>query len=158
MGSIEAHWRTRVSHLYTAQTIWQRGQQAFTDNLYSRRHRLRFDGGLDIAGSSSPLVVPVPMSDPQALDPEEALVSAVSSCHQFIVDSYHDHAEGTMVTNERKKLWLSHIRLNPVAVFSGFKRPTREELVAMHHEAHDECFIANSVRSEITVFVPDDWA
>jgi organic hydroperoxide reductase OsmC/OhrA len=169
MGSIEAHWRTRVSHLYTAQTIWQREQQAFTDKLYSRRHRLRFDGGLDIAGSSSPLVVPVPMSDPQALDPEEALVSAVSSCHmlwflsiaakrRFIVDSYHDHAEGTMVPNERKKLWLAHIRLNPVAEFSGYTRPTREELVTMHHEAHDECFIANSVRSEITVFVPDDWA
>lgn len=157
-----------MTHRYTAQTVWQRGQQPFSDHLYSRRHRLVFDGGLDIPGSSSPQVVPLPMSDPQALDPEEALVSAVSSCHMlwflsiaaqhgFVVDSYHDHAEGTMAHNERKKLWLAQIRLNPVVEFSGVKRPTRDQLVAMHHEAHDECFIASSVRSEVVVLVPDDW-
>lgn len=149
-------------HAYTAETFWERGNQPFTDNRYSRRHLLRFDGGLTVAGSSSPHVVPEPFSDPAAIDPEEALVSALSSCHMlwfldiagrngFVVDAYHDEASGVMTANERKKLWLSSVTLQPKVVFSGAKLPTPADIERMHHEAHDECFIANSVKTDVQV-------
>jgi organic hydroperoxide reductase OsmC/OhrA len=151
-----------VAHTYTAETIWERGEQKFTDNLYSRKHILRFDGGISIAGSSSPLVVPVPFSEPNAIDPEESLVSAISSCHMlwflsiaakngFIVDSYHDTAIGIMKPNERKKYWVSSVTLQPKVIFSGTEIPNSEKISQMHHEAHDECFIANSVKTDIQV-------
>ena len=103
-----------MANTYTAETIWERGEQIFSDNQYSRKHTLRFDGGISIAGSSSPLVVPVPFSEPKAVDPGESLVSSISSCHMlwflsvaakkgFIVDPYHDSAVGIMKPNERKK-------------------------------------------------------
>ena len=149
-------------HTYTAETLWERGDQAFTDNRYSRRHLLRFDGGVTVVGSSSPNVVPLPCSDPNAIDPEEALVSALSSCHMlwfldiaarngFVVDSYHDEASGVMTANERKKLWLSSVTLQPKVVFSGNAQPSAADIERMHHEAHDECFIANSVKSDVQV-------
>jgi len=151
-----------MAHTYTAQTIWERGEQKFSDNLYSRKHTLRFDGGISIAGSSSPLVVPVPYSEPNAVDPEESLVSAISSCHMlwflsiaakngFIVDSYHDSAVGIMKPNERKKYWVSSVTLQPKVLFSGEQIPSKEKIEEMHHEAHDECFIANSVKTDIQV-------
>lgn len=113
-----------MAHTHTAEIFWERGKQTFTDQRYSRRHWLRFDGGLEVPGSSSPQVVPVPASDPQALDPEEALVSAISSCHMlwflsiaaregFVVDSYHDQAVGTMRPNARHKLWMASVALHP---------------------------------------------
>lgn len=149
-------------HTYTAETLWERGDQHFLDQRYSRKHLLRFDGGITVAGSSSPHVVPVPYSDPGAIDPEEALVSALSSCHMlwflgiaarngFVVDSYHDEAVGVMTANERKKLWLSSVTLQPKIVFSGASLPTPADIDRMHHEAHDECFIANSVKSDVQV-------
>lgn len=149
-------------HTYTAETFWERGTQPFLDKRYSRRHLLRFDGGLTVAGSSSPHVVPLPCSDPSAIDPEEALVSALSSCHMlwfldiasrhgFVVDSYHDEASGVMTANERRKLWLSSVTLSPKVVFSGAALPTPAEIERMHHEAHDECFIANSVKTDVQV-------
>lgn len=149
-------------HTYTAETLWERGTQPFLDKRYSRRHLLRFDGGLAVAGSSSPHVVPTPYSDPSAIDPEEALVSSLSSCHMlwfldiasrngFVVDSYHDEAVGVMAPNERKKLWLSSVTLRPKVVFSGDSLPTAADIERMHHEAHDECFIANSVKTDVQV-------
>ncbi len=149
-------------HAYTAETLWERGDQPFTDNRYSRRHLLRFDGGITVTGSSSPHVVPEPFSDPGAIDPEEALVSAISSCHMlwfldiaarngFVVDSYHDEASGVMTANERKKLWLSSVTLRPKVMFSGASLPMPADIDRMHHEAHDECFIANSVRTDVQV-------
>lgn len=149
-------------HTYTAETLWERGSQPFLDKRYSRRHLLRFDGGLTVAGSSSPHVVPEPFSDPAAIDPEEALVSALSSCHMlwfldiaarhgFVVDSYHDEASGVMTANERRKLWLSSVTLKPKVVFSGARLPTPADIGRMHHEAHDECFIANSVKTDVQV-------
>lgn len=149
-------------HTYTAETLWERGTQPFLDGRYSRKHLLRFDGGITVAGSSSPQVVPTPCSDPNAIDPEEALVSALSSCHMlwfldiaarngFIVDSYHDEAFGVMTANERKKLWLSSVTLRPMVAFSGALVPTAADIERMHHEAHDECFIANSVRTDVQV-------
>jgi len=149
-------------HTYTAETLWERGDQVFTDNRYSRRHLLRFDGGITVAGSSSPHVVPVPYSDAGAIDPEEALVSALSSCHMlwflgiaarngFVIDSYHDEAFGVMTANERKKLWLSSVTLQPKVVFSGTSLPSPADIERMHHEAHDECFIANSVKTDVQI-------
>lgn len=145
---------------YTAATIWVRGDQDFLGNRYSRRHVLRFDGGLDIPGSSSPHVVPVPYSDTSAVDPEEMFVSSLSSCHmlwflsiaakrRFAVDSYSDVAVGVMEKNSDGKQAMSLITLNPEVEFSGDKLPSRAELDKMHQQAHEQCFIANSVKSDV---------
>ena len=145
---------------YFAEVLWVRGDQPFVDNRYSRRHLLRFDGGLEVPGSSSPHVVPQPMSDASAVDPEEAFVSALSSCHMlwflsiaakrgFCVDRYFDAAVGEMHRNSAGKLAMTLVTLRPRVDFSGDPKPTREQLDAMHHEAHEQCFIANSVRTEV---------
>lgn len=145
---------------YTAETIWLRGDQDFLGNRYSRRHTVRFDGGLEVPGSSSPHVVPVPWSDTSAVDPEEMFVASLSSCNMlwflafaakrgFEVDSYRDAAVGVMEKNEQGKLVMSVVTLRPDIRFSGERQPTRAELDQLHHRAHEECFIANSVRSEV---------
>ena len=145
---------------YEAEVIWERAGQPFLDNRYSRKHLLRFDGGVEIAGSSSPHVVPPPMSEAAAVDPEEMFVASLSSCHmlwflscaikrKFRVDAYHDRAVGVMARNEQRKLVITSVTLRPEVHFSGERTPTREELEAMHHEAHDECFIANSVKTDV---------
>ncbi len=150
-----------MAHQYTAEILWERGDQTFTDNRYSRRHTIRLDGGLEVAGSSSPLVVPLPYSDPAAMDPEEAFVASLSSCHMlwffsiavragFCVDRYADHAVGVMAANEKRKFWVSRVTLRPAVTFSGCQ-PTADELADMHHQAHEECFIANSVKTEVVV-------
>ncbi len=150
-----------MAHQYTAEILWERGDQTFTDNRYSRRHTIRLDGGLEVAGSSSPLVVPLPYSDPAAMDPEEAFVASLSSCHMlwffsiavragFCVDRYADHAVGVMAANEKRKFWVSRVTLRPAVTFSG-RQPTADELADMHHQAHEECFIANSVKTEVVV-------
>lgn len=151
-----------MAHLYTAETIWDRGNQVFSDDKYSRQHLLRFDGGIEVLGSSSPQVVPLPMSVEAAIDPEEAFVSAISSCHMLwflgiaaerghVVDRYHDQAEGIMKRNAQGKVAVTHVTLRPLIVFSGTKLPTADDIAAMHHEAHEACFIANSVKTEIVV-------
>jgi hypothetical protein len=145
---------------YTAEILWLRGEQAFTDNRYSRRHAVRFDGGVEMPGSSSPHVVPLPMSDASAVDPEEAFVASLSSCHmlwflaiaakrRFRVDRYFDAAVGTMGRNAEGREAMLTVTLRPEVLFSGEHLPTREELADMHHKAHDECFIANSVKTEV---------
>ncbi len=147
---------------YTAEVLWEREDQTFVDNRYSRRHRIRFDGGIEIAGSSSPHVVRVPFSDPAAVDPEEAFVASLSSCHmlwflaiaarhQFQIDRYRDEAIGVMAKNAEGRLAMTIVTLRPDVVFSGEVLPSRDEILAMHHEAHEECFIANSVRTEVRV-------
>jgi len=147
---------------YVAEIIWERGDAAFTDNRYPRRHRWRFDGGLELAGSSSPHSVPVPLSDPAAIDPEEALVAALSSCHmlwylaiaakrRFRVDHYRDRAVGVLSKNAAGKFWVSSVTLHPEVRFSGDTLPSREQIEAMHHSAHQECYIANSVSSQIRI-------
>ena len=148
-------------HLYTAQVQWERGEQPFTDNRYSRAHRWRFDGGAEVAGSSSPLSVRVPMSDPSAVDPEEAFVASLSSCHmlfflgfaaeeKFRVDSYSDPAEGVMEKNAEGKVAMTRVTLRPKVVFSGERTPSREDLDHLHHRAHEACYIANSVKTEVS--------
>ena len=145
---------------YTAEILWQRGDQDFLANAYSRRHAMRFDGGAEVPGSSSPHVVPLPFSDAAAVDPEEAFVASLSSCHmlwfltmavkrKFIVDRYFDAASGTMDKNAEGKLAITVVTLRPEVTFSGDTLPTREQIEHMHHRAHEECFIANSVKTEV---------
>jgi organic hydroperoxide reductase OsmC/OhrA len=148
-------------HEYGAEVQWQRApHEAFTDNRYSRKHRLRFDGGTEVPGSSSPLVVPLPMSDAAAVDPEEAFVASLAACHMLwflslaaqqghVVDSYRDAAIGAMTKNAAGKLWISSVTLRPAVRFGGERQPSAEALLQLHHRAHEECFIANSVKSEV---------
>ena len=154
---------------YGAQLLWLRGEQDFLGNRYSRRHLLRFDGGVEIAASSSPHVVPVPMSDPAAVDPEEAFVAALASCHllwflsiaarrKFCVDSYADSPLSVMPRNSEDKLAMTIVTLRPQVAFSSSRLPTPAEVVEIHHQAHAECFIANSVKTEVRcepVLVPE---
>jgi organic hydroperoxide reductase OsmC/OhrA len=145
---------------YTAEVLWLREDQDFLSNQYSRRHRLRFDGGAEVLGSSSPHVVPLPLSDAAGVDPEEAFVASLSSCHmlwflsiaarrRFCVDRYRDAAVGVMGKNAEGKLAMLTVTLKPAITFSGERAPTREQIALMHHEAHDACFIANSVKTEV---------
>lgn len=145
---------------YVAEVLWQRDGQDFLDNRYSRKHLLRFDGGVEVAGSSSPHVVPLPMSDAAAIDPEEAFVASLSSCHmlwflsiaakhRFCVDRYQDAAVGVMAQNDQGKMAMTVVTLRPAVTFSGEHQPTRDQIEALHHEAHEACYIANSVKSEV---------
>ena len=147
-------------HLATVE--WSRDGQAFSDNLYARAHDWRFDGGAVVRGSSAPSSVPVPMSDPAAVDPEEALVAAVSSCHMlfflgyaaklgFVVDRYRDDAMGILGRDERGKMSITAITLRPEAAFSGDVQPDAAAIGDLHHRAHEACYIANSIRAPVTV-------
>jgi len=147
---------------HVAVITWDRFDAAFTDNRYSRAHRWTFDGGATIAASSSPHVVPVPLSDPLGVDPEEAFVASLSSCHMlwflsiaagrgFTVDTYEDHAVGTMARNAEGRPAMTRVVLRPSIAFSGASLPTADDIAAMHDEAHHSCFIANSVRTEVVV-------
>lgn len=152
-----------MSHRYTARVAWRREADAkFTDNRYSRGHEWSFDGGVKVPASSSPLTVRAPFSVESAVDPEEALVASASSCHMlwflflaakagFVVDRYEDDAVGVMEKNPAGKVAITRITLKPRIDFAGDKRPTAEELAHLHHEAHEECFIANSLKSEVVV-------
>ena len=148
-----------MSH-YTAQILWERDGDDFVRNRYSRRHLTRFDGGAQVVGSSSPHVVPAPQSDPAGVDPEEAFVASLSSCHMlwflstaarsgFCVDSYTDNAQGVMTRNAAGKMAMTQVTLRPDVLFSGAKQPTREQLDELHHKAHEECYIANSVTTDV---------
>jgi organic hydroperoxide reductase OsmC/OhrA len=149
-------------HKYEATISWKRDDQKFSDNRYSRAHEWTFDGGARIAASSSPLSVPEPMSVAANVDPEEALVAATSSCHMLfflyiagkrglIVDSYVDRAFGVMEKNSAGKVAITRIILRPEIGFAGEHRPTANELDAIHHESHDQCFIANSIKAEVII-------
>lgn len=146
---------------FTATIRWARDTQPFADNRYSRAHRWEFDGGLQVPASSSPLSVPLPMSDAAAVDPEEALVAAVSSCHMLfflslaqqaglVVDSYRDDAVGTLGRNAAGKLAMTKIALRPAIAFAG-RQPDAAQLAALHHSAHDKCYIANSISADVVV-------
>lgn len=147
---------------HTATVVWQRaGDAKFTDNRYSRGHRWEFDGGAVVPASSSPAVVPVPLSDPAGVDPEEAFVASLSSCHMlwflffaakggFIVDSYRDEAVGHMEKSADGSQWMSSVVLKPAITFSG-NAPDAAALAKMHDQAHHACFIANSVKTVVTV-------
>ena len=146
---------------HAARLLWQRDPaEPFVDQRYSRRHTWHFDGGAVVPGSSSPSVVRLPFSDAAAVDPEEALVAAASSCHLlwflslaadagWCVDRYEDDAVGRMGRDERGRAAITRIVLRPRVNFSGEKRPDDAAIAQLHHAAHEACFIANSLRSEI---------
>jgi len=140
--------------------LWNRDGAAFTDNRYSRGHRWQFDGGVDVPASSSPKVVPLPLSVAAAVDPEEAFVVSLSSCHMlwflstaarrgFVVDRYRDEAVGVMAKDSSGKLAMTRVTLHPEVHFGGDRRPTADEVLAMHHESHEQCFIARSVKTDV---------
>jgi organic hydroperoxide reductase OsmC/OhrA len=141
---------------------WKCNGPDFLKGRYSREHTWSFDGGFVVPASSSPSVVPVPMSNPANVDPEEAFVAAVSSCHmltflflacqaQFQIDRYEDDAVGVMTKNEQGVPWVSTITLRPKIAYNGTKQPTASELEALHHKAHEQCFIAASIKTQVTV-------
>jgi organic hydroperoxide reductase OsmC/OhrA len=147
---------------HKATILWKASGGEFTQGRFSREHDWTFDGGLTVPASASPAVVPAPLSNPANIDPEEAFVAAISSCHMltflhlarlagFRIDSYQDHAVGRTTPNERRVPWVSTVTLNPNIVFSGDKQPTPEQLAALHHSAHDGCFISQSVKTEVKV-------
>jgi organic hydroperoxide reductase OsmC/OhrA len=147
-------------HRYTATVTWTRGTAPFTDLRYSRAHRWQFDGGLDVLASSSPQHVRIPLSDPAGVDPEEAFVAALSSCHLltflyiaakrgFTVDAYADDAEGVMGENAQGRLAITRVVLRPRVTYVS--APDAATEAAMHHQAHEECYIANSVRTDVLV-------
>jgi organic hydroperoxide reductase OsmC/OhrA len=150
-------------HEYGATVAWQRASDAkFTDNRYSRAHQWSFDGGAVVPASSSPHVVPVPLSDAAAVDPEEAFVASLSACHMlfflfhaarkgYVVERYEDAALGTMGKNAEGRTAMLKVVLRPQIRWAGDKRPSAEELDAMHHQSHLDCFIANSVRTEVAI-------
>jgi organic hydroperoxide reductase OsmC/OhrA len=146
---------------HVVEVIWERNG-SFLNRQYSRAHLWRFDGGALVRGSSSPDVVRLPFSDPSAVDPEEAFVAALSSCHMlwfldlvardgYVVEKYVDCAEGHMGSSTDNKLWLSRVLLSPAVSFSGARIPTDDAVIDLHHRAHQECFLANSVKSEIVI-------
>jgi organic hydroperoxide reductase OsmC/OhrA len=148
-----------MSH-HVAELAW-RSDGAFTSGRYSRRHELSFDGGAVVPGSSSPDVVPAPLSDPAAVDPEELLVASAASCHMlwFLdlarragldVVSYRDRAEGEMGRDAAGRTAIVRITLRPDIAFAG-AAPDAATLERLHHDAHARCFIANSLTSEIVI-------
>jgi len=149
-----------ATHEYQARIHWERGAAPFTDNRYSRGHRWHFDGGVEVPASSSPHTVRVPLSVAAAVDPEEALVASLSSCHMlwflslaasggFRVDEYTDDAIGVMGKNAAGRIAMLRVTLRPRVVFSGERLPSRADIAQLHHRAHEECFIANSVTTEV---------
>jgi organic hydroperoxide reductase OsmC/OhrA len=148
---------------YTAAVRWRRRpSERFLDGRYSRAHQWAFDGGAVVPASSSPHVVRTPFSDPAGVDPEEALVASLSSCHMlffldfakqasFVVERYEDDAEGIMAADPAGRVSMTVVTLRPRIVFSGDKRPRHADIDALHHKAHDACYIANSVKSEVRI-------
>ncbi|HHF2969316.1 TPA: OsmC family protein [Vibrio diabolicus] len=152
---------------HSALIEWHReADEVFSDNQYSRAHIWKFDGGLQVPASPSPHVVPLPLSVEENVDPEEAFVAALSSCHmlvflsiaakrRYVVDRYLDEAVGELTKGENGKEWVSKVTLNPKITFAGGDQPTRSQLEKMHHMAHENCFIANSVKTEVTTLIAD---
>ena len=147
---------------HIASVRWVRGDAAFTDQRYSRAHEWRFDGGLRVPAAASPHVVPPECTDAGAVDPEEALVAAASSCHMlwflslaarrgFVVDEYADAAAGTLARDERGRQAITRIVLRPAVRFAAGRAPDAAALAKLHHDAHEACYIANSLRGEIAV-------
>jgi organic hydroperoxide reductase OsmC/OhrA len=141
---------------------WKRNGPDFLKGRYSREHTWSFDGGVTVPASPSPSVVPVPWSNPANVDPEEAFVASVSSCHMltflflaardgFEVASYRDEAVGVMTKNAHGVPWVSLITLRPQIAYEGEKRPDAAAETDLHHRAHEQCFIANSIKTEVKV-------
>jgi organic hydroperoxide reductase OsmC/OhrA len=151
-----------MSHEYKAKIEWKLSGPNFVKGQYSREHTWAFDGGITVPASPAPSSVPTPWSNAANVDPEEAFVAAISSCHMlvflwlasrdgFTVTSYVDDALGVMTKNERGVLWVSAVTLNPQIQWSGERVPTDDEVAKLHHRAHEGCYIANSIKTEVRV-------
>jgi organic hydroperoxide reductase OsmC/OhrA len=149
-------------HQHTATIRWERDGAAFSDRRYRRAHTWSFDGGAEVQASSSPLVVRLPFSDPSAVDPEEAFIASVSSCHMlffldyaaqahFVVDGYVDVATGTMGKTGDGREYVETIVLAPHITFSGPLQPTPNDIAALHERAHHDCYIANSIKTKVVI-------
>jgi organic hydroperoxide reductase OsmC/OhrA len=147
---------------HTAQVSWTRGGARFTDGRYSRGHAWRFDGGAEVAASSSLHSVPLPYSRPEAVDPEEAFVASISSCHMLwflsiaakhgqTVEEYVDEAEGFLERDGEGRMSMTRVVLRPRIVFAADHVPSTPDIASMHDEAHHACYIANSVKTVITI-------
>lgn len=148
---------------YSATISWSlRDEEKFTDNRYTRAHCWHFDGGETVRASSSPQVVPLPYSDESAVDPEEAFIASLSSCHMlwflsiaakrgFVVEQYKDKVNGVMQKNVEGKSAITKVTLRPEVHYAKGNQPTEKEELDIHHEAHEQCFIANSVKTDIKV-------
>jgi organic hydroperoxide reductase OsmC/OhrA len=148
---------------YEAKVVWQRGSdEPFTLGRYSRAHDWLFDGGAHVRGSASPHSVRPPLSDPSAVDPEEAFVAALSSCHMlfflwlaaqrgFAVISYEDRAVGVMNKDANGREWVAQVTLRPDVAFDGPQRPSPAQVETLHHDSHERCYIANSVKTDVRV-------
>jgi organic hydroperoxide reductase OsmC/OhrA len=147
---------------HKAKIEWKGATPDYRLGKYTREHTWRFDGGIAVPASASPSVVPAPWSNPAHVDPEEAFVASVSSCHMltdlhearragFQIDSYEDEAVGEMTKNERGVPWISVVTLNPTIVYGGDKRPSHEQEAELHHKAHEGCFISQSVKTDVKV-------
>ncbi len=150
-----------AEHQYRASVVWQGADAAsFADNTYSRKHQWHFDGGVTVPASSAPAVVPPPMSAEDAVDPEEAFVASLSSCHMlfflayaakkgYVVTMYSDDAVGTMGCNEEGRIAMLEVILRPTIEWSGHHRPDAEAIAGLHERAHHACYIANSVKTRV---------
>lgn len=148
---------------YFATVSWnKKTSEPFVDNKYSRVHQWKFDGGAVIEASSSPHVVPLPYSCEANVDPEEAFIASLSSCHmlfflsfaanrKYTVESYIDEATGIMQIDSNKRMSMTDVTFQPKIIFSGDKQPTKEQIDRIHHNAHKQCFIANSVKTKIHI-------
>jgi organic hydroperoxide reductase OsmC/OhrA len=153
---------------HTATISWTRtADEIFTDGKYSRVHRWKFDGGAELDASASPHVVPIPQSDPSLVDPEEAFIASIASCHmlfflsfcareKFVIKDYEDRAEGILDSGEDGKKQIISVILHPVVLFEGENLPSKESIRQLHELAHENCFIANSVKTKIEVVVATD--
>ena len=147
---------------YTATIRWDRkGDGDFSKGQYSRAHEWEFDGGARVPASPSPHIVPEPWSDPKGIDPEEAFVASLSSCHMlffvdfarragFTVDGYVDQAQGVLEKRADGKMAMTRVALHPRIAWAG-TAPDSDAITELHHRAHEACFIANSVNTEVTV-------
>ena len=147
---------------HKAKIEWKCTTPDFRLGKYTREHTWSFDGGVSVPASAAPAVVPAPWSNPAHVDPEEAFVASISSCHMltflhvarlagFQIESYADEAVGEMAKNERGVAWVAVVTLNPTIVYGGDKRPTHEQEAELHHKAHDGCFVSQSVKTDVKV-------
>ena len=147
---------------HKAKIEWKCTTPDFRLGKYTREHTWSFDGGVSVPASAAPAVVPAPWSNPAHVDPEEAFVASISSCHMltylhvarlagFQIESYADEAVGEMAKNERGVAWVAVVTLNPTIVYSGDKRPTHEQEAELHHKAHNGCFVSQSVKTDVKV-------
>ncbi len=147
--------------VYDAKVVWERKpQELYTDSKYSRAHQWLFDGGAVVDASASPQIVPLPCSVAANVDPEEAFVASLASCHmlfflevaakkRYLVDRYVDNAIGVMEQDAEGLMSMTTVTLRVAVTFAGDKQPSREQLEKMHHLSHQQCFIANSVKTQV---------